>query len=210
MAFIDARMNDVVAYGFEGGPEYLTNEVMLENGLRYADSARMYPTHKYNAQLDNLDDDRLKVVLNMIHACRGKLHNFMFKDWNDYQAENEPLVMPDDYVGTKKELQLYVVYNFAPAYTVRPIQALESAVIYKGGVAIPGVLDKTRGTFVPTDNWAAGNDYTWSGEFYVWTHFTDDYVPATINSWRATTVNIDLMEERRRITATNVPLSWDA
>lgn len=212
MAFIDAKMNEVVAYGFEGGPKYSTNEVMLENGTRNADARWMYPQHEYNAQLDNLKDEQRSEVIVMIHACRGKLHNFMFKDWNDFgkDMDPQPLNIPADHVGTKKAVQLYRTYPWGPAYTIRPIQAFETATIYKAGVAVPGTLDKTTGLFTPTNNWAAGSDYTWDGEYYVWVHFADDYNPATINSWQANTIQLDLIEEKRKITATNVPMSWDA
>ena len=80
--------------------------------------------------------------------------------------------------------------------------------VYLGVTPVAGTLDLLTGEFTPTAPWAAGS-YTWSGEFYVWVHFTNDYNSFTINSWRASTADLELEEDKRRITATNVPASWE-
>lgn len=217
MAFINALLDEEVAYGFEGGPEYFTGETMLENGLRIADSGWEYPRHKYRAQFDNLGDDAREAIINVFHACRGKRHSFKFKDWNDYEAVEAPLAVPAALIGTTAVVQLYRTYSFGEAYTIRPIQALAPllpthGVFKKVGVVltpVPGTFDLNLGTFTPTSAWEAGTVYVWSAEFYLWVHFADDYNAFTINSWRASTANIELEEDKREITATNVPASWE-
>lgn len=209
MAFINVVLDEAVAYGFEGGGSYNTNEVRLENGIRHPDSAWEYPLHRYSAQLDNLPDQSRDNVINLFHVMRGKRHNFKFKDWNDYTGEDQPLNVPAEYVGTTDPVQLYKTYVAGPAYTIRPIWAFESAVISNGGVPVAGSLDTETGMFYPAAPWVASDDYTWTGEFYVWVHFKDDYNSFTINSWRANTADIDLEEDPLEITATNVPLSWE-
>lgn len=208
MAFIDAILDEAVAYGFEGGPEYSTDEVILDNGIRHANSAWAYPRHRYNAQYDNMEDEDRARVIEIFHAVRGKRHSFKFKDWNDYQAVNESLNVPASFVGTSNPVQLYKTYTFGPAYAIRPIQALASAVIFLGATAVAGLVDTETGMFTPSTPWVAGS-YTWSGEFYVWVHFTNDYNSFTINSWRASTADIEMEEDKRRITAENVPASWE-
>lgn len=216
MAFINAVLDEAVAYGFEGGPEYYTNETMLENGVRYPDSSWVYPRHKYRAQFDNLPDENRDQLLQVFHAVRGKFHTFKFKDWNDYQAEEESLAITPAMVGTRAVAQLYKTYSFGPAYTIRPVQALvpSSSTVYKdvAGTLTPvaGVFDTELGTFTPDENWEADTSYFWSGEFYVWVHFADDYNAFVINSWRANTADIELEEDKREILAVNVPGSWDA
>lgn len=206
MAFINAILDEAVAYGFEGGPEYNTINVDLENGLSHRDSAWMYPRHKYSAQFDNMSDDDRDEVIEVFHAVRGMRHSFKFKDWNDFHVTNEPLNVE---VGTSNRVQLYKTYNFGPAYTIRPIQAIATdVVIYNGATPIAGTLNTETGEFTPNAAWASGT-YTWSGTYYVWVHFTEDYNSFTINSWRANTANIDLEEDKQQITATNVPLSWE-
>lgn len=209
MGFINALLDKEVAYGFEGGPEYSTDEVMLDNGIRYADSAWAYPRHRYTAQYDNMQDADRSRIIEVFHAARGKRHSFKFRDWNDYEAEAQPLNVPLSLVGTTNPVQLYKTYTFGPAYQIRPIQAIEEATVYlDGDTPVDGIIDVNTGMFYPASAWADG-DYTWSGTFYVWVHFTNDYNAFTINSWQANTANIELEEDKREITAENVPASWE-
>lgn len=212
MAFINALLDEAVAYGFEGGPEYYTRSTELENGIEYRDSGWKYPKHKYSARFDNLDDEAKVDIINVFHAVRGKRHSFKFKDWNDFEAEAEALNVPAELVGTTDSVQLYKTYSFGEAYTIRPVQALLQATIYLDVAGTPtpvaGTIDTERGTFTPTDAWVAGS-YTWSGEFYVWVHFEADYNSFTINNWRNSTSSVELVEDKREILATNVPESWE-
>lgn len=208
MGFINTVLDDEVAYGFEGGPEYSTDEAMLDNGIRHADSAWAYPRHRYSARYDNMQDEDRSRIIEVFHAARGKRHSFKFRDWNDYQASDQPLNVPAELIGTTDPVQLYKTYTFGPAYQIRPIQAIESATIYIDETPVAGVVDLNTGMFQPDEPWVDG-EYTWSGEFYVWVHFTNDYNSFTINSWRANTANIDLQEDKREITAVNVPASWE-
>lgn len=208
MGFINVVLDDQVAYGFEGGPEYSTGETDLENGLQIRDAAWRFPRHRYNASFKNVQEDARDYLIAAFHACRGKLHSFKFKDWNDYTAEEEPLLV----VAGQTPVQLYKVYQFGPAYSVRVIQAINAETFVltdNTGAAVSGSLDANTGIFTPTAAWDMTKTYKWSGEFYVWVHFTDDYNAMTINSWRAHTANVDLEEDKRKFTATNVPASWD-
>ena len=208
MGFISTILDDQVAYGFEGGPEYSTGETDLDNGLQIRDAAWRFPRHRYNASFKNIPDDTREYLINVFHACRGKLHSFKFKDWNDYEAENEPVI-----VGTGVEpIQLYKMYQFGSAYTVRVIQAVSLTgftLVDNTGEVKTGVLDQDTGIFTPTTAWVSGRSYRWSGTFYVWVHFTDDYTAMTINGWRNHTANVDLEEDKRKFSPTNVPASWD-
>lgn len=208
MAFISAILDESVAYGFEGGPEYLTDIVALENGMEHRNSAWQYPRHKYSAEFDNMQDVDRYAVIQVFHATRGRRHSFKFKDWNDYTATEAPLNVPADYVGTLLPVQLYKTYTFGPVYAIRPIQAINFATVYIGGVAVNGTVDVETGMFYPATAWIAG-DYTWSGEFYVWVRFDSDYNAFTINNWQASTARIDLVEDKRKVTAANVPPSWE-
>ncbi len=207
MGDINAVLDDQVSYGFEGGPEYSTGEIDLENGLQVRQGNWIFPRHKYNASFKNIQEDARDYLIEVFHACRGKLHSFKFKDWNDFEAVSEPL----NVVAGATLVQLYKVYQFGQAYTVRPVQALKAGavIVDNTGAVVDGTFDNNRGTFIPAQPWDLTKTYKWSGEFYVWVHFTDDYNSLTINSWRNHTANVDLEEDKKKITATNVPASWD-
>lgn len=213
MGRINAVLDEGVAYGFEGGPEYLTQEQETTNRFSDRDSQWEYARHKYSASFEDIDEDARDQLIAAFHACRGKRHSFKFKDWNDFEATLEPLQVES---GTKNLTQLYKSYQPLnwPVWTIRPIQALVDGVaVYdvsdpNNPILVPGTFDLLAGTFIPTSNWGAGL-YAWTGEFYVWVRFEDDYNPVTINAWRLHTADVSLIEDPIEIMATNVPLSWE-
>ncbi|URA06807.1 hypothetical protein QAY89_gp42 [Xanthomonas phage Langgrundblatt1] len=208
MGFINEVLDEQVDYGFEGGPEYSNEVVDLENGFEYIDSAWQYARHRYSASFGNITDEDRDFIIATFHACKGRRHYFKFKDWNDYVATDQPLQVE---AGTTNAVQLYKTYSFGQAYTIRPIQALKSGTVTvksPGGSTVTGTFDYETGMFTPSSAWGSGT-YSWSGEFYVWVRFDADYNSMTINSWRANTAKVELMEVKRDITATNVPSSWE-
>lgn len=206
MGRINEVLDEEVDYGFEGGARYSTGSTELENGFDERDSEWMYQRHEFSASFGDVDDPDRDRIITIFHACRGKRHSFLFKDWNDYTATDQPLqVVP----GTTATIQLYKTYLWGDAYTIRPIQALAFATIYDDNDdPVSGTFNLLTGEFTPVGMWGSG-DYRWSGEFYVWVRFEADYNPMTINSWRANTARVGLIEDRFKFEATNVPMSWE-
>lgn len=206
MGRINQVLDEEVDYGFEGGPEYATDVTDLENGFEERDSGWNYAKHKYSASFGDIDDDRRDFIITVFHACRGRRHSFLFKDWNDFAVENMPIdVLP----GTSDPIQLYITYSWGDAYTVRPIQAIKEAVVLdEDGTEVPGTLDLFTGIFTPSIPWTA-EQYRWTGEFYVWVRFDADYNSMTINNWRANTAMVELVEDKFKFTPANVPASWE-
>lgn len=193
MAFINTRLDDCVAYGFSGGPEWNTTVVKMDNGTEQRNAQWLYPNHRYTAQYMNLRPEHRDTILGAFHACRGQLHVFRFKDWNDYQATNEPLAPS---IGTMTPVQLIKTYVFGSEDSTRLIQAPVSATVFRNGAPVSGSLDTSTGLFTPSSNWVAGT-HTWSGEFDVWVRFESDFNAFTINNWQAHTADISLVEVRR-------------
>lgn len=212
MGRINAVLDEEVDYGFEGGGRHSTSSPTTTNGFSERDSRWKYPIHEYEASFGDIKDDARDFLVNVLMVVRGKRHDFMFKDWNDFTVEGQQLICGA--VGTTEQIQLYKRYaGFGQAYTIRPIQALKEATIYdvsdaENPVAVPGTLDLLTGLFTPDDPWDAG-PYELDAEFYVWVHLDDDYNPITINSWQANTARVRLVESPIEFTATNVPESWD-
>jgi uncharacterized protein (TIGR02217 family) len=192
--YINTRLDDCVSYGFTGGPEYSTEEVELDNGGSIFNGQWLYPRHRYSAQYMNLRPDARDSILAAFHSCRGRLHAFRFKDWNDYTAEAE-IIAPS--IGTMTAVQLFKTYNFGGQPTSRKIQApVAGAIVKRNGTPVGGTLDTSTGLFTPSANWVAGT-FTWDGEFDVWVGFESDYNAFTINSWQAHTADIELVERKR-------------
>lgn len=209
MARIDAVLDEVVDYGFSGGPRYKTNVAEYPNGFEDRDSEWKYPKHEYSTSFGNISDDRRDVIIASFHACRGRKHAIKFKDWNDFEIYDQVIqVIP----GTSNPIQLYKTYApFGPAYvTVRPIQAFKFCnIIDSSGNPVLGTLDTETGLFTPVNPWTTEEYRIESAEFYVWVRFDDDYNEMTINSWSANTARVSLKEDSFDFLPTNVPDSWD-
>lgn len=187
MAYIDTRLSECVAYGFMGEPGYKTLVVDYDNGWEQRDGQWQYPKHRYSAQYMNLRPDAKDEILAAFHACRGRLHAFRFKDWNDFQGTNQPFVQVNGVWQMTKQ------YTFGSETTNRPIQAPVDGEITLSGGSL-SALDFTTGIY---DGDATG--ITWSGEFDVWVRFASDANAFTIGSWQAHTADLEIIEVRRRI-----------
>lgn len=194
---IDVRLDDCVAYGFTGGPAYLTEETPMDNGGDQRNGQWLWPKHRYSATYQNLRPAAQQIILAAFHVCVGRLHAFRFKDGNDYQV-------PDDagigtltpVIGTTTPAQLYKTYAFGDQTKLRKITAPIDVTVYRNGsIPVTGTYSGETGLFTPSGNWAAGT-YTWVGEFDVWVNFASDYNAFTINSWQAHTAEIELEENK--------------
>ncbi|KRD71453.1 DUF2460 domain-containing protein [Lysobacter sp. Root96] len=194
MSYINERMPTCVAYGFTGGPEYSTLVVPLDNGREQRNRQWLYPKHRYSAQFLNFSRTNQQLVLDIFHAMAGQLHCCRFKDYNDFEAVDEPLAPS---IGTVDPVQLIKTYAFGTEASTRLIQApLAGAVIKRNGIAVSGTLDLTTGLFTPDAPWVSGT-FTWSGEFDVWVRFASDYNAFQIGNLDAHTADIELIEVRR-------------
>lgn len=210
MARIYAVLDEEVDYGFEGGVRYKTEIADNPNRLEERDSKWKYGKHEFDASFGNIDDDERDFIIAVFHVCRGKLHSLQFKDHNDYKIINQVLQVGAE--GTTEEIQLYKTYApFGNPYvTVRPIQCLKSIeFVDENNDIVAGTWDMGAGTFVPANPWGVGPYRVRLAEFYVWVRFDDDYNPMTINSWRANTAKVRLVEDPIEFLHTNVPNSWD-
>lgn len=208
MGRIHAVLDEEVDYGFEGGPRYKTDVNENPNRFEERDSDWKYGKHEYEASFGNLDDPDRDFIIMVFHSCRGRRHSFLFYDWNDRYIIDQELIAGE--IGTLDQIQLYKKYEgFGESYTIRPIQALKTVTLRDSlGDPVAGTWDMYTGLFTPDAPWGSG-PYTVDAEFYVWVRFDDDYNPMTINSWRANTARVRLVEDPIYFTATNVPESWE-
>ena len=191
MAFVNSRLPDRVAAGFQGGPEFRTQIDELQNSDEYRNKDWVYPRHRYSAEFGLFNDDDRRDLVAAIWVSAGAHGTFRFKDWNDYQAENEPIATV---AGTMTPVQLVKVYTFGGTSFVRPVQLIVRAAVTRDGLtAVAGTYSDTTGLFTPSSNWVAGA-HTWSGEFDVLVRFANDYNPLTARHRNARVTTIDLIE----------------
>lgn len=194
MPRINERIDDCVSMQFTGGPRFRTENVPLDNGDDVRNRLWKYPKHEYSAQYLNFSEADRDEILHFQHVAGGSWMDFRFKDWMDYRAESEPL---SPQIGTTNPVQLVKTYQKGAHVSQRIIQAIVAAVIYRNGAAFAGTLDMEFGLFTPDVAWTEAT-YTWSGEFDVWVHFTEDYNPFTASDSKHWTSDFTLVESRQR------------
>lgn len=190
MAFINARLPDRVAAGFQGGPEFNTVITDLANGNEFRNKAWVYPRHRYSAEMGLFNETDREVLIAVLWACAGRWGTFRFKDWNDYTATAQPL---SPSIGTGTPVQLRKSYTFGATTITRDIKLVTRATVYRDGTPVAGSYSDTTGLFTPSSNWVAGT-HTWDGEFEVLVRFASDYNAMTASHRSARTSSIELQE----------------
>lgn len=176
MAFIDYRLNDRYRVGFVGGPRWNTQIITLRSGREQRIAQWAMPHREYTADFAALNDAEKQEFLSVLMATRGARDDFRFKDWNDWQADNEVFGIGD---GTSSAKQLSKTYVWGPASYTRPITLPLSAVVSADGMPIDVTVNALTGMVTPDDPWPNGAVLTWSGQFDVRVRFANDFNPFT-------------------------------
>lgn len=192
--YLNAYLEECQGYGFEGGPTYSTNIVSLRNGHERRNAMRDQPLHTYNTSFNNISKEAARNVKRMFMMCRGMAKAFKFKDYLDFEADQEDFSVGD---GSKKIFQLSKVtvidgiQYFRNIYSVRPgIKIYDNDVEVTSGVTV----DYDRGVITFENAPQVGHILSWSGEFDIWVRFNTDSLSFTIDSIDATNGMITLIE----------------
>lgn len=130
--FIDALLLDCVAYGFAGGPEWLTTVVPIKGGHENRNAERTRPKHGYSAPYQNIDEEKRHLVVSAFNACMGRANYFRFFDRLDYRLDDQIIGTADG--ETNQQIQLIKTYTFGAVTAERIItKPVDSTVNYGRG-----------------------------------------------------------------------------
>ena len=171
-----AVLEDKIAVGFKGGPEWATSRVEAISGFSVRNQQRAAPIHRY--KFDSAETAIANLLAIKAHhmGVRGGLKSWPLKDWGDYSATLESLGSGDGVTTSFPIKKTYSSFNgYARTNFLIKASTLE---IYVGGVLQTITTDYTvtdagnglvAGPVVftspPAGSPAAA--ITWSGEFYV-------------------------------------------
>jgi uncharacterized protein (TIGR02217 family) len=169
--FNETRLLDCVAYGSQFGQEFNTRIVTLKSGFERRNIDWSMPLGRYSVLFQALNPEGHQAVRAAHMASMGSAIPFRFKDWTDYQAENELIGLA---TGDPQELQLTKSYTFGALKLERVIKkpVADTVELYADGVSIGVSVDETTGivSFVAD----AASEITWTGEFDVPVRFEND------------------------------------
>lgn len=118
MSFHEIRFPDDIAYGAQGGPEYLTTVVATASGFEQRNVNWAAARGKWNVASGLKHQAQLDTLIGFFRARKGRAYGFRFKDWTDYKATGQTLGVGD---GMNKSFQLVKAYVSGAGNEVRTI-----------------------------------------------------------------------------------------
>jgi uncharacterized protein (TIGR02217 family) len=193
MTFIDTRLSSCVGINFSGGPEWSTLAREMANGIGLYRGNWAMPHHRYTADYTLFKPEEQNEILAAFIACRGRVHSFRFKDWNDYQANDQAMEAGD---GTSDPRQLTKAYTFGTQTYVRTIllPLVSTVVITANGAPISVTVDPLTGMVTPDATWPSGQVIRSSFEFDVRVRFGADFIPFDREGRTIARVTVPLVE----------------
>ncbi len=93
MAFDEVLFPTNISKGSSGGPNWNTDIVTVNSGHEARNQNWADPIHRYNAAFGVRTQSDLETLITFFLARQGMARAFRFKDWTDYSAANEVLVL---------------------------------------------------------------------------------------------------------------------
>lgn len=183
MAHYDVLFDIGYDYGADGGQAWETQIVRFPSGRALRNQRRSRAVGVWQLGNRTVSDAQWEYIQDFMHAMRGRVHSFLFKDWTDYRVVEQQLIL-----GDTDEVQLIKTYGLAINPWVRDIlKPVASTVVIEertGSVWTalqPGVdyeLDDSTGIVTLATPPDTGDALRWSGEFYVPARFDRDIATA--------------------------------
>lgn len=117
-SFIEKRFPIDIAYAAAGGPEFSTDVLLTSGGHEQRNINWVHARCRYEVASAITTTRQLEELIAMFRVCKGKAIGFRFKDFADYQAQQELIGSGD---GKTKEFQLTKTYTFAEQKYIRAI-----------------------------------------------------------------------------------------
>ncbi len=133
MTFHEVQFPPDIAYGAQGGPEYLTTVVAMASGYEQRNVNWAAARGKWNVASGLKHQSQLDTLIAFFRARKGRAYGFRFKDWTDYKATEQALGVGD---GTNKSFQLVKAYVSGAGNDTRTIKkpVQDTVVPYLAGV----------------------------------------------------------------------------
>ena len=164
--FLDIRFPERISFGAQGGPEFLTDVVILANGVEARNQNWSTERLRYDvSHAARLEPDWRKLQA-FFRVVAGRAKSFRFKDWTDYVCDSGYGVFQTADTGSPLGKQMYKLYYFNGQAYYRKITKPVVGKITTNAVN----LDYSTGI--------ADSGTTWYGEFDVHARFDTDAMRA--------------------------------
>lgn len=181
MSFFDSRLPERFAFGARGGPMWSTEVVETTGGQRFANANWLYPLHVYDVSEGVKTQADFDEIRAFHYNVGGRRDGFRFKDWSDYQADDQPTAFISG-----STYQLFKRYSSGSRDFDRPIYKPVTVSVVRDPlmgpiVPISPTIDYDTGRITVSGH-TTGDVYRWSGQFDVPVAFLNDQMEAIIEN----------------------------
>lgn len=194
MAFLDARLLERVAYGFEGRKTYQTRVHELRSGQESRNADRSNARWTFSALFEMVIPEDYALVVAAFDAVRGSNDSFRFQNPLDYTVTGQSLgVAPSGTTAVQLVKSSGTFGGVTRSKNItKPVAG--TVTVYQSGIAKAGTFSTTTGLFTPDTAWTLDAPLTADFDWDVPVRFMADELPATYDNWRAINVPIELIE----------------
>ena len=191
MSYIRAFISTCDAFGWTGGPGFNTDIQQLRSGRESRNADWQQVQHFYSINFQNIRHGAYTPIKQMHMTCRGRLHNFLYRDHADYEAVDEvfatALVGQDEFQlaktstldGVSYQRQVYALYEPGTDGAAVPVMP---TITVDGTPTTAFSVDVDRGIVVFDTPMTGGEVLRWTGPFAVWVRFDNDRLPFSIDN----------------------------
>ncbi len=191
--FHDVRFPDAVARGATGGPEFSTDIIAVASGFEQRNVNWSAARAKYDISTGIRTREQMAEVIAFFRARKGRAYGFRFRDWNDFEAESEPLASTADPLVW----QLTKQYASGPSADQRAITKPEAGTVIVRVSGNPVSVDVDHLTGLVTFSSAPGAQPYADFLFDVPVRFDTDHLPVVAVAYHIQQVSsITLIEIR--------------
>ena len=169
--FLDIRFPEKISLNAQGGPEFLTDIVIVASGFETRNQNWSKQRMRYDVAHAARREAEWRKLQAFFLVVAGRACSFRFKDWTDFEcASGDGVFIADDTAGSPTVLQMHKRYTFAGQTYYRKITK-----------PVSGRITTDASGLSYSTGIAASGTY-WYGEFDVHTRFdTDSMQSETIN-----------------------------
>lgn len=194
--FDDVRLPVDIEVGATGGPEWKTTIVDFSSGSeqRNQDWSEHRCTFDIGYGISNIDD--LRAVLAFHYARRGRARPFRFKDWTDFNLQDEPIATGN---GVLTDFQIIKTYESSGPnpYGRRITRPVASTLVVKVNGVVTTVTLNALGMIHFSSPPANLSTITVTCEFDIPCRFDSDKLAINLEAFNAGSVaNIIIQEVR--------------
>lgn len=182
------------SYGWDGGPGFKTNIVMLANKHENANADWDQPQHFFSLPFQNIDVTAYTPIKQMHMNCRGMHGRFLYRDRLDSTVTDELLAFAESgdttfqlgkwsvVDGISYFRHVYALYAPDPSSDGGAVEVVPIITI-NGTPTVAFTVDPERGIVVFDTPMVGTEEIRWSAtSFSLWVRFDNDRLPFTIDN----------------------------